>query len=201
MKSIRLICFLVMVASTAAMGQSPAAAPGSSASSPKPSPVQPTSVTPAESTQDSIGQRAARARAMDEAKADEELSKRTGLRSPTGQSNAMPAASGMRLTSRAMPNEVLAIRGMDSELEAALSLNGRRVVASMRYPSLGDGWLLVSISESGVVINRAKERLTLSFITSEPYLRADQPVIAPPVIGAMPQGNPGPMPVVNIPIR
>jgi hypothetical protein len=58
-------------------------------------------------------------------------------------------------------------------LEATLVIDDKRVVGSLKYPTLANGWRLVEITQSGVVIVKGNgktiERREMAFVGSEPY--------------------------------
>lgn len=64
---------------------------------------------------------------------------------------------------------VEAIRGFEGRLEAALVINGKRATGSVQYPTLADGWSVVSVTDNGVSIAKGKERQQLAFVGPEPY--------------------------------
>lgn len=146
---------------------------------------------------DTIDARVQRARMLEEARAAEEAAKLRAsqpLPLPPGNARFQPNQPGFAPRPE---YELLAIRGTDDHLEAALTINGRRVVGSLKYPSLGDGWILVGISSQGVTLLKGKDRMAVSFVANEPYFTAPSATqVVQPVPGAMPAGNPGPMPAM-----
>ena len=146
---------------------------------------------------DSIDVRAKRAQALEEAKAEAERIKLNPALAMT--QNSQPKAAKV-VVPRA-EYYVEAIRGFDTQLEAALVINGKRVTGSKSYPTLTDGWTISSVSDHGVVITKGKDRQALAFVGPEPYMpvpadtQAFQATMAASS-GAMPSGKPAmPMPV------
>lgn len=146
---------------------------------------------------DSIDVRAKRAQALEEAKAEAERIK-------LNPALAMTQNSQLKAAKVVVPRAefyVEAIRGFDTQLEAALVINGKRVTGSKSYPTLTDGWTISSVSDHGVVIMKGKDRQALAFVGPEPYMpvpadtQAFQATMAASN-GAMPSGKPAmPMPV------
>lgn len=69
---------------------------------------------------------------------------------------------------------VTGIRGFASSLEASYLINGKRATGSVKFPTLVDGWKVVSIAPTGSVIAKMdkgnkEQRKQLSFSGPSPY--------------------------------
>ena len=119
-----------------------------------------------------------------------ENAKNAPLQMPTPMGTEIKAAPGRV---RPVETALIGIRGFSDDLHATLAINGVRFTGSAKYPTLGDGWSVVSVSPDGATITKGKEIRKLGYVPVAP-VSLGGPVsagIPGSVAGAMPPLPPG----------
>jgi hypothetical protein len=119
---------------------------------------------------------------------------------PVAPQTAPVQPSVMQRAGAAPDFSVTGIRGFATSLEASYLINGKRATGSVKFPTLVDGWSVISISPSGSVIAKiektkaglSEQRKSLSFSGPSPYQTS-----ATATQQGAPQGPPMPFPTVN----
>ena len=140
--------------------------------------------------EDTIGERA---------NAALERGRGTNVARPVAPQAAPVQPSTMQRAGVAPDFSVTGIRGFATSLEASYLINGKRATGSVKFPTLVDGWSVISISPSGSVIAKieknktgfSEQRKSLSFSGPSPYQTS-----ATTTQPGSPQGLPTPFPTV-----